>query len=104
MNRKIETERYTEFVLEANERPKRIYEYYVSGTGSFPMDMLRYDSCWPATGFDATKIDDSSYAKVDRKSGIRSIKLRSYRGPTVDRWSSFNWSVGTHDMTPKQEA
>jgi hypothetical protein len=101
MTRKIETERYTEFALEASERPKRMYEYYASGTGSFPFDMLRHDSAWPASGFDAAAMDDSTWTKPDRRSGVRSIKLRSYREPTVARWSSFNWSVGTRDLSPK---
>lgn len=99
--RKADSERYTEFRLEAHERPKTMYEYYVSGTGSFPFDMLRFDSCWPASGFDAAAMDDCSYAKIDRRSGVRSIKLRSYRAPTIDRWSSFTWSVGREDLTPK---
>lgn len=89
--------RFEEFKLEAHERPKYMYQYYVTGNGSFPIDMLRHDLCWPATGEDAAKIDqhcDTAFVLGRRNRDLVSIKLRSYRKPTVDRWMSFTWSVG----------
>ena len=53
----------------------------------FPYDMLRYDQCWPVTSEDAFKV----VSDVDR----RSIKMRSYRAPTIEHWSSFGWACGT---------
>jgi len=95
------SDRFTQHRLEAHERPRAIFEFYVTGTGMFPFDMLRYDACWPASSSDASKMEDSTWSAPDRKSGPRSIMMRSYCAPTVDRWSSFTWSVGTQDLTPK---
>jgi len=89
-------DRWSEYKLHADERPKMRYEYFVSGTGEFPFDMLRYDSCWPATGEDAAKIA-LPFGDANRRK-VRSIRLRSYRPPTVARWSSFTWSVGTENL------
>jgi len=76
-----------------------MYEYYVTGRGQFPYDMLRYDACWPVTSADAVKLDtgpSSGYGFT-----LRSILMHSYRAPTVDRWTSFLWSVGLENMEPK---
>lgn len=35
---------------------KRLVEFRVSGVGYFPVDMLRYDRCWPATTDDAVSV------------------------------------------------
>jgi len=65
-------------------------EFTVSGKGSFPFDMLRYDRCYPIeTGFDYM---------VTAK-GVRSLRMGSVRRsivdayPTVARWQSFGWIV-----------
>lgn len=73
----------------------------VEGVGMFPVDMLRYDNCVPATGEDVAKIEDCV-----RGGGTRDrtrITLRRYsqnKGrPTSARWSSFLWSVvSVHDL------
>lgn len=65
---------------------KYLYEYYVTGRGPFPYNMLRYDGAWPATSLDASLI-----AKDNEQ---RSILLYSHRPPTRERWLSFTWSVG----------
>lgn len=83
-------DRWVEHRLEIMERPKVLYEYYVTGGGQFPYDMLRFDHCWPASGADADKLFNWDSIRYQR-----SIMMRSYRPPTVDRWSSFIWSVGT---------
>jgi len=92
----MQMNRFLEHRLRADERPKTIYEYYVTGSGEFPFDMLRHDSCWPATGMDVVLID-----RHERQ--LRSIKIRSYRKPTIDRWSSFTWSVGTENLNRGEE-
>jgi hypothetical protein len=56
----------------------------VAGVGAFPIDMLRYDSAWPA--------DQESVSYMDAK-GRRRIKLCSYALPTPERWSSFGWRI-----------
>ena len=89
----VHAARWTEIKFSADERPRVLYEYFASGRGEFAFDMLRYDCAWPATGVDATKL---AYGMEHRE--VRSIKLHSWRMPTVDRWGSFGWSVGTHNF------
>ena len=86
-------ERFTRYKLEAHERPRHLYEYHVTGTGTFPFDMLRFDGCWPATGEDAAEIYNTIESNIEDTRPRRSIKLRSYKEPTVARWHSFTWSV-----------
>lgn len=50
----------------------------------FPMDMLRYDQAWPATGEDAAKIKPSDEPVEIRLHGLSC---------TPDRWKSFGWSI-----------
>jgi len=85
--------------LTADARPKEVYEYWVTGSGQFPFDMLRYDAAWPIGSEDAHKIgiDYPNDAAFKR----RSIHLRSFRMPTIDRWSSFTWSVGAYSLEEK---
>jgi len=88
--------RFESYPLSNTERPRRQHVYYVTGTGTFPYDMLRYDSCWPMTGVDAAKID--WYENNARGRENRSIRMLSFREPTIDRWSSFGWLVGTENL------
>ena len=84
-------ERFTKTEIRADERPKAVYDYIVTGRGEFPVDMLRYDGAWPANGEAADKLREHHSSQA---TGHRSVKLRSYREPTIGRWSSFGWSVG----------
>ena len=67
---------------------RKMYEYEVRGGGYFPVDMLRYDEAWPmdairmASTFDRANITE-----------VVTIRMRSVRQPTVDRWRSFGWVV-----------
>ena len=92
------TTKYTQYRLQPDERPRLVYEYYVTGHGVFPTDMLRFDSAWPARGEDAAKMERQN-AESMLVRNRRSIRMRSYREPTVDRWISFGWSVGTVDLS-----
>jgi hypothetical protein len=85
--------RYDMHKLRAEERPKFLFEYYVTGAGVFPFDMMRFDSCWPATGEDAARLE---WERINSAKGrsLRSIRMRSYKPPTIARWASFVWSVG----------
>lgn len=92
--------RFIEHKLEStHERPRRMYEYFVTGHGIFPFDMMRYDACWPARGEDAARLEWERMGERGRK--LRSIKMYSYKEPTIDRWSSFLWSVGTEDLNER---
>lgn len=81
---------YTESRIDRSDRPAYFYTYYVSGYGTFPLDMLRYDSCWPSTSVDV--------AKIDRSDKSRSIKLHSHQRPTPERWESFLWKIGSKEL------
>ena len=88
--------RYVEHKLPADVRPRTRFEYVVTGRGEFPTDMLRYDACWPLSSSDVAKID---YGRSTSREA-RSILIASYSKPTLERWSSFGWSVGTEDLYP----
>lgn len=67
-----------------------IHTAKVKGSGSFPMDMLRYDQCFPAT-------EDDSY-EMTRASSVREITVkawsdRPFSAFTPARWHSFTWSL-----------
>lgn len=70
--------------------------FTVEGGGEFPMDMLRFDECWPEGPSDAAKMG-ATYADPATDTGRRSIRLGSFRhgiaGPTEKRWESFGWRV-----------
>ncbi len=68
--------------------------FTVEGSGRFPIDMLRYDSCFPETEFEGSgRIGDDT--TIDR----REVKLMTYHehkarnGLTPARWASFGWKI-----------
>jgi hypothetical protein len=72
---------------------KRFY-FNVSGQHRFPLDMLRYDACWPEGSEDASNI--SLYERATREPnslGYRTVALCSGSEPTPARWASFGWHV-----------
>ena len=73
------------------EAAQNAIEFDVQGRGEFPVDMLRYDLCWPATETDSNLIDPPRVAGLAKQ---RIITLRSLKGtPTFARWRSFGWEV-----------
>ncbi len=72
-----------------------VYEVTVEGSGDFPVDMLRYDSCYPATSDDVINIGTNQYSdRGQRKVTIRThCHGRSTQPFHVDRWRSFQWNV-----------
>ncbi len=63
----------------------RLYSFRVAGALSFPVDMLRYDACWPRGQEDVTTAFTQKGSRVVGMSGICS--------PTTGRWESFGWTV-----------
>lgn len=67
----------------------------------FPLDMLRYDHCIPATSEDVTKIIDTLEGYTELKDLTEgdeiTIELSAYwekpYTPTAERWKSFGWQV-----------
>lgn len=69
-------------------------KFKVSGRGSFPFDMLRYDACHPRTSGDASQLSvDEDRRRETRTVELAKISRSSYALPTSGRWSSFGWSV-----------
>ena len=80
--------------------------FTVEGTYPFPVDMLRYDACWPATSEDAVQLAESLAFRRRKDAGTqagilegkrkRQVKLytNAQNRPTVGRWESFGWKVG----------
>ena len=77
--------------------------FEVIGSGAFPVDMLRYDQCYPASEVDSALMQPHERGQR----AINLVTVRPYydRGEpcrlaenggfiTVDRWHSFNWEVG----------
>lgn len=68
-------------------------------TRAFPLDMLRYDHCIPATSEDVGKIVDTLadyVSDLDNESEL-TITLSAYwekpYKPKAERWRSFGWQV-----------
>lgn len=82
---------------------RQIYWFTVSGTGLFPIDMLRFDLAWPASSDDAERIVGGDFGYGVGEDSVprdrRSIRLgcANRGGPTIGRWSSFGWTVGDAD-------
>ena len=92
--------------------------FTVVGTGPFPMDMLRYDCCYPARSQDAMEIGLSlargsdAVRTLDRHVGgtpyavtlVRTTRTKPTGGKggvTLDRWKSFGWDLSTVEHSVK---
>ena len=63
--------------------------FKVTGRGNFPLDMLRYDECYPV--FES----DIPLMRGNATTPTRTVALWTNKkvGPTEARWESFGWSV-----------
>ena len=79
-------------------------KFCVKGTQTpFPIDMLRFDECWPETVQDSEKIKNSFGYRHGRR--VRwEINLVSKRNnvPTHDRWQSFAVEVVEESRVPER--
>jgi hypothetical protein len=80
----------------------RTTTFTVEGTYPFPVDMLRYDACFPATSDDAVELGAScdfnrrrASSSIGEDKKRRRVKLATnlQNKPTVGRWESFGWRV-----------
>lgn len=75
----------------------KITKFTVAGQFAFPVDMLRYDACYPATTEDAVEIGNSILPITRRSNADRVFKVTlvttAINRPTVGRWESFGWKV-----------
>jgi hypothetical protein len=82
---------------------KFVQTFQVRGSGRFPIDMLRYDHCFPAAEEESPKIAAAVYGspkpwEVRLK---RYIELSAQR-PTGDRWRSFSAEVVEESIETKK--
>lgn len=68
-------------------------KFIVEGGGSFPIDMLRYDSACPDTGEDAAKLARHHVPALARVTLRRFFPVGCSEMPEVERWESFGWRV-----------
>lgn len=71
----------------------------------FPIDMLRYDRCFPAEERCAREIEMTLGYKSPRDFLGMEVHLektaeKSWK-PTAGRWESFGWKVIDHTMKPR---
>lgn len=71
--------------------------FRVIGRSSFPLDMLRYDRCFPDTQTDVAKIELARNGNCHEHEALE-ITLarfvsRAKDQPTLALWNSFLWSV-----------
>lgn len=70
---------------------RSLTQFTVSGNSRFPMDMLRYDKCWPADTTSALGILRT--AAEDEYETFTFVMHTWSVGITPDRWRSFGWTV-----------
>lgn len=83
-----------------------ILTYTVTGSGTFPDDMLRYDNAYPLSEEDVT-VAFGDRARHGRRLPQRSVRIIQFvrtlkDRPTVGRWNSFGWGVTEINVARKK--
>jgi hypothetical protein len=86
--------------------------FAVAGPPPFPLDMLRFDCCWPATEEDAAALVRSLRGLIPGRTlsqggSTETICLRrpnTVGGPTVARWEVYGWHVVATGVAAEQVA
>lgn len=70
------------------------FKFVVEGRNNFPLDMLRYDACWPASASDVNRLARSLEFNTELKR-IELYHVHPARmwDPSTKRWASFDWRV-----------
>lgn len=63
-------------------------EFWVKGSGKFPLDMLRRDGCYPDRLADV----DAMNAEGERSVKLTTLQYPNWK-PTVAGWEKFGWKV-----------
>jgi hypothetical protein len=78
---------------------KKLVRFTVKGSFRFPLDMLRYDQCWPA---DPTATANMEYSTESRSPEGYEVELLHWADghwtPTEGRWASFGWHVDSSSI------
>jgi len=78
---------------------KRVCIFTATGVFPFPLDMLRYDTCYPHQQGDVSEIErslDPHLGSSARQQGMQfrvTLASQIIHGPTKDRWTSFGYTV-----------
>jgi hypothetical protein len=77
--------------------PRWIHRFRVRGIGQFPIDMLRYDGCFPSSEQDSGEIA-LTFSRFFRSDDINPISLTKIADtkswtPEHGRWNSFLWKI-----------
>lgn len=78
-------------------RRVNLVAFTVTGSGAFPMDMLRRDQAWPSETDDALRIEHA--ARTTFATPPVSVRLIGL-GLTPERWQSFGWNVSHIEYLP----
>lgn len=68
------------------------HAFAVEGVWAFPLDMLRYDACWPDTQADAAAMA-RTFEPGNRELVRVTLMCANPSAPTRERWNSFMWKV-----------
>jgi hypothetical protein len=73
----------------------------ITGRGTFPVDMLRYDSAYPATETDAHDVERTFFDMSNTPYRIKVAKRGTSKTDTftAGRWQSFGATVETIEST-----
>jgi hypothetical protein len=76
------------------------HNFKVTGVVSFPIDMLRYDSCRPAHEHDSNAIIRTFDGHLEKPIvEVWCLNRSPGWGPTVERWKSMGWRVMLETLT-----
>lgn len=67
-------------------------KFKVIGPAPFPVDMFRYNRCWPFGMDDSITIEKTLNGEVDYPPGLIHLETDDDR-VTEERWASFGWTV-----------
>lgn len=70
---------------------KKLFIFTVEGPGVFPLDMLRYDACFPYDSYSVGEMVISGRPGAQQEK--HKVTLISRQEPTHGRWESFGWKV-----------
>lgn len=73
----------------------KMYKCTVKGKGYFPVDMLRYDQCWPTNEDDVMNIVTTFCPNLTQDDLERSyeVSVCTFGGFNKRRWRSFGWII-----------
>ncbi len=75
----------------------KVIQFFVMGRGPFPLDMLRYERCWPTDQASVEIIRNSP--NTDDLLQV-SLSMIGDHQPTPARWNSYGWTVAA-TLTPR---